>query len=154
MTDNPGNPENREEAESGTVHRAVATAEGGHVRTEDGAVSSALGSPLNPSQGAPTPENLLAAGFAACLHHAAAEAAAGGDDEGDRPVRVRTTVGLDRDDDGRYALDVRATVFAEGMSEDQQEAIAREANGIWPFGGEHDPRFTVSVSPGENKPPG
>ncbi|GAB3210422.1 OsmC family protein [Marinactinospora thermotolerans] len=138
-----------------TVHEARAIAENGSVRTEEGALVTPLASPLKPNGRGVTPEQLLAAGFAACLHHAAAEAAAadGGGGAG-RPVRVETRVRLGRDGGRGYALDVRATVRPKGVGQDHWETIARAAEEIWPFGCEESSRFRIHVVPDDGDCPG
>ncbi|WBB99427.1 OsmC family protein [Solwaraspora sp. WMMA2080] len=126
------------------VHQASATAEAGRVRTDDGEFSSRLASPLAPHGGGLTPEQLLAAAFASCLHHAAVEAASEITDES-HTVEVHAETRLRRDPDGRYRADVRASVASCGLTVEQLSALARRADLLWPFSGQDGARHTVDV---------
>ncbi|MFY1632032.1 OsmC family protein [Solwaraspora sp. WMMB335] len=126
------------------THRASATAEAGRVRTDDGEFSSRLSSPLAPHGPGLTPEQLLSAAFASCLHHAAVEAATDLTDES-HTVEVRAETRLRRDPDGRYRADVRASVSSCGLTVDQLGTLARRADQLWPFAGAGGDRHSVSV---------
>lgn len=126
------------------IHGASATAEAGRVRTDDGEFSSRLSSPLAPRGSGLTPEQLLAAAFASCLHHAAVEAATEITDES-HTVEVHAETRLHRDPDGRYRAEVRASVSSCGLSMEQLSALARRADLLWPFCGEDGTRHTVNV---------
>ena len=132
------------------VNAGCATAAGGHVHTDDGMLSDTLASPLAPHSRGLTPEQLLAAAFASCLHHAAVEAATDITDES-HTVQVRAEARLGRDDDGRYRADVRASIGSAGLSRDQLAELVEHAERLWPFsdGGE---RHTLTVAPAQ--PPG
>lgn len=122
---------------------ATAIAEGGHIRTDDGELSIALASPLAPHGRGLTPEQLLAAAFASCLHHAAVEAATDVTDEA-HTVEVRAEARLSRDAQGQYRAEVSASVGSVGLSRDQLAHLAEHAEQLWPFsdGG----KFTVTVA--------
>ncbi|MFY1694122.1 MULTISPECIES: OsmC family protein [unclassified Solwaraspora] len=126
------------------IHQASATAEAGRVRTDDGEFSSRLSSPLAPQGSGLTPEQLLAAAFASCLHHAAVEAATEIIDES-HTVEVRAETRLHRDADGRYRADVRASVSSCGLSGEQLAALVRRADLLWPFCATDGSRHTVDV---------
>jgi organic hydroperoxide reductase OsmC/OhrA len=129
------------------VHEATATAEGGRLRTDDGQLSTTLASPLAPHCTGLAPEQLLAAAFASCLHHAAVEAATGITDEA-HTVQVRAQARLARDADGRYRADVRASIASAGLNRDQLTDLARDADRLWPFSSEGG-RHTLTVGPVE-----
>jgi organic hydroperoxide reductase OsmC/OhrA len=129
------------------VHEAAATAEGGRVRTDDGLLSTTLASPLAPHCTGLAPEQLLAAAFASCLHHAAVEAATEITDEA-HTVQVRAQARLARDADGRYHADVRASIASAGLNRDQLTELARYADRLWPFSSEGG-RHTLTVAPVE-----
>lgn len=131
------------------VHTAGATAEGGHVHTDGGGLDSRLASPLAAHSNGLTPEQLLAAAFAACLHHAAVEAAADLTDEA-HTVQVRVETSLGRDPDGRYLAEVDATVACAGLSRDQLADLVGYADRLWPFSSA-DRRHTVRVAPVEDR---
>ncbi|GGM29005.1 MULTISPECIES: OsmC family protein [Micromonospora] len=134
---------------SSWLHTATATAEGGHVRTDDGELSTALASPLAPHCTGLTPEQLLAAAFASCLHHAAVEAAGGITDEA-HTVQVRAEARLGRDDDGRYRADVHATIASTGLSPQQLAELVEHADRLWPFSSADGSRHRLRVSRAEN----
>ncbi|GAB3842475.1 OsmC family protein [Micromonospora sediminimaris] len=128
---------------------AAATAEGGHIHTDDEALSTALASPLAPHCTGLTPSQLLAAAFASCLHHAAVEAAGGITDEA-HTVQVRAEAKLGRDDDGRYRADVHASISSVGLSRQQLAELVEHADRLWPFSSEDGGRHRLTVSPAEN----
>jgi lipoyl-dependent peroxiredoxin len=134
-------------ARSGTwADTAVATAEAGHIRTDDGELSIALASPLVPQGRGLTPEQLLAAAFASCLHHAAVEAATEITDEA-HTVEVRAEATLSRDADGRHRAKISASVGSVGLTRDEVTRLAQRAEQLWPFS---DGSFTLSVSPAQH----
>lgn len=136
---------------SSWLHEAMATAAGGHVRTDDGELSTTLASPLAPHCSGLTPEQLLAAAFASCLHHAAVEAAKDITDEA-HTVQVRAEVRLGRDDDGRYQADVHASISSVGLTREQLDGLVEQADRLWPFctGDLSRHRLTVSAENGRH----
>jgi lipoyl-dependent peroxiredoxin len=131
-------------AETTWVHAATATAAGGRLRTDDGKLSSTLSSPLAPDGRGLTPEELLAAAFATCLHHAAVEAATAVTDES-HTVQVRAETRLARDENGCYRADVRASIGSAGLSREQLGRLAEYAERLWPFA-VGDRRHTITVA--------
>lgn len=126
---------------------ASAVAEGGHIRTDDGELDLTLASPLTPQTTGLTPEQLLAAAFASCLHHAAVEAAKDITDEA-HTVEVRAQARLGRHSDGRIHADIQASVGSVGLSRKQLADLVERAQQLWPFSGE-DGRYTLSVTPAQ-----
>jgi osmotically inducible protein OsmC len=131
-------------AETTWVHTAAATAAGGRVRTDDGELVDTLASPLAPNGSGLTPEQLLAAAFATCLHHAAVEAATAVTDES-HTVQVRAETRLGRDEDGRYRADVRASIGSAGLSREQLARLVEYAERLWPFAAGAG-RHTITVA--------
>jgi organic hydroperoxide reductase OsmC/OhrA len=132
------------------VREATATAEGGQLRTTDGELSTALASPLAPHCTGLAPEQLLAAAFAACLHHAAVEAATDITDEA-HTVQVRAEARLGRDEDGCYHADVRASIASVGLTRDQLATLVDFADRLWPFSSNGGGRHTLTVSPATSR---
>jgi organic hydroperoxide reductase OsmC/OhrA len=130
------------------VREATATAEGGQLRTDDGTLATSLASPLAPHGTGLSPEQLLAAAFATCLHHAAVEAASEITDES-HTVEVRAEARLARDGDGRYRADVRASIGSVGLSRDQLSDLVAYADQIWPFSTSDDSRHSLTVLPAD-----
>ncbi|ASW55001.1 OsmC family protein [Plantactinospora sp. KBS50] len=129
---------------------AAATATGGHVRTDDGELYTALASPLAPHCHGLTPEQLLAAAFASCLHHAAVEAAAEVTDEA-HTVQVRAEARLGRDADGRYRAEVRASIDSAGLTREQLSALVAHADLLWPFSSTDASRHTLTVTAAQQR---
>lgn len=130
------------------LHAATATAEGGHLRTDDGELSTTLASPLAPHCTGLAPEQLLAAAFASCLHHAAVEAATDITDEA-HTVQVRAEARLGRDENGQYHADVHASISSVGLTRDQLADLVAYADQLWPFSSTGESRHTLTVSPAE-----
>ncbi|MFI7079167.1 OsmC family protein [Micromonospora sp. NPDC049903] len=128
---------------------ATATAEGGHIHTDDEALSTGLASPLAAHCSGLTPSQLLAAAFASCLHHAAVEAAGGITDEA-HTVQVRAEASLGRDDDGRYRADVHASISSVGLTRQQLTELVEQADLLWPFSSADGGRHRLTVTPAEN----
>ena len=115
---------------------AIATGAGrnGRTRTDDGQVDFALAAPkaLGGSGAGTNPEQLFAAGYAACFHSAlqlvAREARA---DLGDSSVGAK--VGLARNDAGGFSLLVSLEVVVPGLSQDDAQALAHKAHQVCPY---------------------
>jgi organic hydroperoxide reductase OsmC/OhrA len=131
------------------VREATATAEGGQLRTNDGKLSAPLASPLAPHCNGLAPEQLLAAAFAVCLHHAAVEAATDVTDEA-HTVQVRAEARLGRDADGCYHADVRASISAAGLTRQQLANLVESADRLWPFSSNGGGRHTLTVTPAKS----
>jgi osmotically inducible protein OsmC len=128
------------------VTEATATAEGGHLQTGDGGLSTSLASPLAPHCTGLTPEQLLAAAFASCLHHAAVEAGTDITDEA-HTVEVRAKARLSRDGAGRYRADIQASIASVGLTRDQLTRLVECADRLWPFSSSGGGRHTLTVTP-------
>jgi lipoyl-dependent peroxiredoxin len=116
------------------LHTTSATSTGGRF---DGRVRAASGTfdleTSAPGQGEGTnPEELFAAGYAACFASAFLLGArrANADIEG---VEVTADVMLGKEDDGGSALAVTLHVNAPRMSQADAERLAAEAHGICPY---------------------
>lgn len=103
----------------------------GHVRSADGVLDlplsmpKELGGPGRP--GTTNPEQLFAAGYAACFENAILRAAR------ERKVKlagssVTATVGIGRREDGFFHLEVALAVDLDGVDRAEAEALARAAH--------------------------
>lgn len=103
----------------------------GHIRSEDGVLDlplsmpKELGGPGRP--GTTNPEQLFAAGYAACFENAILRVAR------ERKVKlagsaVTATVGIGRRADGFFHLDVALAVKLDGVDRAEAEALARAAH--------------------------
>jgi lipoyl-dependent peroxiredoxin len=115
---------------------AYATGEGrdGHVRTSDGLFSSDLAVPkeMGGTGGATNPEQLFAAGYAACFHSALKLVArrAKVDPAGST---VASRVGIGRTDTGGFGLSVALTVDLPGIDRAVAEDLVAQAHQVCPY---------------------
>lgn len=135
------------------LYEAKASATGGregHTATDDGKVDFNLSIPegLGGKGGSgPNPEELFAAGYAACFLSAIKAAAPKHNVQVPDDARVMSTVGIGRRDDGvGYGLAVRLTVEMPGVERADAEAVIRAANEICPYS--HAIRGNVEVDLG------
>lgn len=113
----------------------VSTGDGrnGEVRSADGVLQLVLNSPkeLGGPGTATNPEQLFAAGYAACFHSALRMAAReAGIRLRDPSVTARVT--LNRDDSG-YSLGAELIVHLPGLDRDRAESLAAQAHGRCPY---------------------
>lgn len=115
------------------LYTAAATASGGrlgHVRSSDGVLDLDLAMPkeLGGAGGAATnPEQLFAAGYAACFENALRRVAR----ERKAPVTdasVTARVGIGREEDGYFRLAVELDVSVPGRDRAEVEEMARTAH--------------------------
>jgi lipoyl-dependent peroxiredoxin len=103
----------------------------GHIRSSDGVLDLPLSMPKelggSGKPGTTNPEQLFAAGYAACFENALLRAAR------EHKVQlsgssVTATVGIDRRQDGRFRLEVALSVKLDGVGRAEAEALARAAH--------------------------
>ena len=116
-----------------SLYTATATAQGGrqgHVRSSDGVLDVPLAFPKElggPGGAATNPEQLFAAGYAACFENALMRVAR----ERGAPLRgsaVTAHVGIGRESDGYFHLQVALEVSVPGRDRAEIEEIARIAH--------------------------
>ncbi|WP_035052799.1 organic hydroperoxide resistance protein [Andreprevotia chitinilytica] len=137
-----------------TLYRTKAIANGGRngrVRTEDGVFAAELALPKElggSGKVATNPEQLFAAGYAACfenavLHVARLQKVAIGDTE------VAASVGIGPNDNGGFALTVALDVTITGIEQAAAEALVATAHQVCPYSnatrGNIDVQLTTSV---------
>ena len=121
-----------------TLYEAKATATGGrngHVRTSDGVLDLDLAIPRGlggPGTALPNPEQLFAAGYAACFDSALAHAAA------QRRVKlagstVNAAVSIGTGEGGGFALAVRLEVSLPGVPREQAQELVNAAHATCPY---------------------
>jgi lipoyl-dependent peroxiredoxin len=115
---------------------ATATHEGrnGSVRSDDGHLDVRLAMPkeLGGAGGATNPEQLFAAGYAACFTSALLRCSREGKlPIGDPLVTVRS--GLARASDGGFELVAALEVVLPGASREDAETVTRQAHGTCPY---------------------
>lgn len=115
---------------------ATATGDGrnGHTATEDGMVDVDVRSPkeLGGQGGATNPEQLFAAGYAACFHSAMKLVA--------KPMEIDTTdsevsvtVGLGMLEGGAFNLQLEIDVHVPNASPDKAKALVERAHEVCPY---------------------
>jgi lipoyl-dependent peroxiredoxin len=103
----------------------------GHIRSSDGVLDLPLSMPKelggSGKPGTTNPEQLFAAGYAACFENALLRAAR------EQKLKlsgssVTATVGIGRRDNGRFGLEVALAVKLDGVGRAEAEALARAAH--------------------------
>jgi osmotically inducible protein OsmC len=120
-------------------YRTTATARGGRdgtARTEDGSFEVKLATPkeLGGAGGeGNNPEQLFAAGYAACFIGAMKVAAAGLKLRVPPEASVTATVGIGPRSEGGYGLDVELRVHLPGLERPDAERLVEAAHQICPY---------------------
>jgi lipoyl-dependent peroxiredoxin len=115
---------------------ATATGDGrdGHVTTSDGVLDFQLAMPkeLGGAGGAPNPELLFAAGYAACFHSALRRVArrAKVSVEGST---VEARVGIGAVEGGRFGLTVALAVTLPGVDPEVAKQVTEQAHQVCPY---------------------
>jgi Ohr subfamily peroxiredoxin len=121
------------------LYTAMATAEGGRegkVASSDGnldlqlTLPKGLGGPESP--GTTNPEQLFAAGYAACFHSALKRVAKQMKVDTDRST-VTAVVGIGAEDSGGFGLSVELEVNLPGVDHEQAETVAAKAHELCPY---------------------
>ncbi|CAN5207481.1 organic hydroperoxide resistance protein [soil metagenome] len=122
-----------------TLYSTKVTAVGGRsgtVRSEDGLLDLNLALPtgLGGKGGATNPEQLFAAGYAACFENAVIhvtrnKAAKVKDDD----IKVVAEVGMSPNGSGGFALSVALDVAITGVDQATAEEIVKEAHSVCPY---------------------
>jgi Ohr subfamily peroxiredoxin len=120
-------------------YRTTATARGGRdgtARTEDGTFEVKLATPkeLGGAGGeGNNPEQLFAAGYAACFIGAMKVAAGGLKLRVPPEVAVTATVGIGPRSEGGFGLDVESRVHLPGLDRPDAERLVEAAHQIYPY---------------------
>lgn len=135
-----------------TLYSTVVTATGGRkgkVRSDDGLLVLDLAMPrsLGGKGGATNPEQLFAAGYAACFGNAVIHVARKKDRAiRDEDVEVAANVGLMPNDSGGFALAVALDVTLTGVDQATAEAIVDEAHQVCPYSNATRDNVDVALS--------
>jgi osmotically inducible protein OsmC len=120
------------------LYTATATATGdgrnGHARSSDGLLDLDLAAPkeMGGAGGATNPEQLFAAGYAACFH-SALKAVAHQQKVAFSESAVTADVGLARNDDGGFGLEITLSVELGGVDQQAAEQLVEAAHQICPY---------------------
>ena len=128
---------------------AHATGEGrnGHAATDDGVLDVDLAIPkeLGGPGGATNPEELFAAGYAACFHSALKRVAQ--QDKLDvTGTEVSASVGIGMLPSGGFGLAVELDVHAPALDHDTAEAIVAKAHQVCPYSNATRGNIDVTLS--------
>ena len=121
-----------------SLYTAVATATGdgrnGHATSEDGILDLDLRIPkeMGGAGGATNPEQLFAAGYAACFH-SAIKVVAGRDKLDVTGTEVSASVSIGTIDDGGFGLAVELDVHAPALDEATAEKLVAAAHQVCPY---------------------
>jgi Ohr subfamily peroxiredoxin len=134
------------------LYTAEATARGdgrnGEVTSSDGVIDETLAVPkeMGGAGGERTnPEQLFAAGYAACFHSALRVAAGqSGVDLGDSTVTAR--VGIGKDDNGKFQLTVELVSTLDGLEQGKADELVAQAHQICPYSSATRGNIQVAVS--------
>ena len=135
------------------LYKTTAKATGGRdgtAATLDGAFNVKLSTPkeLGGGGGAGNnPEQLFAAGYAACFIGAMKAVATGGGPKVPAEASVTSTVGIGPRSEGGFGLDIDLTVSLPGLERADAEALVAKAHQVCPYSnatrGNVDVRLTV-----------
>ena len=121
-----------------TLYTATATATGdgrnGHVASDDGILDTDVRIPkaMGGAGGATNPEQLFAAGYAACFH-SALKVVAQRDGYDVTGTEVSASVGIGMLDNGGFGLEVQLDVHAPAMDQATAEAAVAKAHEVCPY---------------------
>jgi Ohr subfamily peroxiredoxin len=115
---------------------ATATGDGrnGHTTSEDGMLDFDVRVPkeMGGSGGATNPEQLFAAGYAACFHSALK--VVGGAEKADLTgTEVSASVSIGRNENGGFGLAVELDVHAPALDHDTALALVEKAHQVCPY---------------------
>ena len=128
---------------------ALATGDGrnGHTKTTDGYIDLDLKVPegMGGPGGAANPEDLFAAGYAACFHGALKKVAAGtGADLSNSAVGAKVSIG--KVDGGGFGLAVELEVVIAGVELAQAQELADKAHQVCPYSNATRGNIPVTVT--------
>jgi Ohr subfamily peroxiredoxin len=115
---------------------AHATGDGrnGHAQSDDGIIDIDLRIPkeMGGPGGATNPEQLFAAGYAACFH-SALKVVAGREKLDVTGTEVSASVGIGTIPDGGFGLTVQLDVHAPALDHDTAESLVAKAHQVCPY---------------------
>ena len=134
------------------LYKAEATARGdgrnGEVVTADGLVDESLAVPVEmggPGGQATNPEQLFAAGYAACFH-GALRAVAGQAGVELPETSVSAEVGIGKDVTGTFTLSVRLVASLPGMEDGRANELVAQAHKACPYSRATEGNIAVEVA--------
>jgi lipoyl-dependent peroxiredoxin len=133
------------------LYTAKATAKGGRagkVKSSDGVLDLDLAMPKSlggdGSEGATNPEQLFAAGYAACFDSALNLVA--GKEKKKIESEVSAEVSIGKDTDGGFKLGVTLSVSVSGVELDEAKQLVEKAHGVCPYSKATDGNIEVTLN--------
>jgi Ohr subfamily peroxiredoxin len=120
-----------------TSHATAKGGRNGHTQNEDGTVSvdlsvpKAMGGPGKP--GTTTPEDLFAAGYAACFGGACDFIAKSVLKLNPKSIEIDCAVGIGTRDEGGFGLKADLTARIGGLSDDDARRLVEKAHEVCPY---------------------
>ncbi|HTN50367.1 MAG TPA: organic hydroperoxide resistance protein [Burkholderiaceae bacterium] len=120
-----------------TTHAIAVGGRNGHTRNHDGlidldlSVPKSMGGPGKPNT--TTPEDLFAAGYAACFGSACDFVAKSMLKLNPTKITVDCAVGIGRDEAQRFGLKVDLTATLEGLTQADADRLVAEAHKVCPY---------------------
>jgi osmotically inducible protein OsmC len=128
---------------------AHATGDGrnGHARSDDGFIDLDLRIPkeMGGQGGATNPEELFAAGYAACFH-SALKLVAGRDKLNVDGTEVSASIGIGANDDGGFGLTAALVVYAPNLDKATAERLVEAAHQVCPYSNATRGNIEVTLS--------
>jgi lipoyl-dependent peroxiredoxin len=121
-----------------TLYTAEVTATGGrrgHVRSSDGVLDLDVAVPegMAKKMGASNPEQLFAAGYAACFQSALLIVAARQKIHLENDFTVTAHVSLNQLENGGYGLGVKLAIDLKGLDKDKARELVNQAHVVCPY---------------------
>lgn len=121
-----------------TLYTAEVTATGGrsgHVKSSDGVIDMPVTVPegLGGKNGSTNPEQLFAAGYAACFQSALLLVAGKQGVQLEKDSTVTAHVSLNQLDNGNYGLSVKLDVDVKGLDQEQAQQLVNQAHEVCPY---------------------
>ncbi len=121
-----------------TLYTAEVTATGGrsgHVKSSDGVIDMPVTLPegLGGKGGSSNPEQLFAAGYAACFQSALLLVAGKQRINLEKESSVTAHVSLNQLEDGGYGLSVKLDVDLKGVDKEQANELVHQAHEVCPY---------------------
>jgi len=121
-----------------TLYQTTVSATGGrdgHVKSKDGLLDLDVLVPkeLGGKGGATNPEQLFAAGYAACFDSALNLIMSQAKVKPESPSIVNATIGIGKKDDGGYGLAAKLSVEIPGIEKEKAQELVEQAHQVCPY---------------------
>lgn len=115
-----------------TSHATAVGGREGHVKSDDGLIDLNLVQPGTKGETGTNPEQLFAAGYAACYDGALRHMAKEDKKEIDSTITADVSL-MDDESDGGFQIGVKLNVEIKGVTQEEAEDLAKRAHGFCPY---------------------